>query len=593
MGANSDRLLFPRPRRYRAVLWAAALALWPGLLLAGGAEEPPVRFDDASSLVNFERVSLPRDGDGLGGAAWLDYDADGFLDLFLTNGKMRPNGLFRNDGHGGFVDVSASAGIQNGRGNSGVVAADFDNDGFTDLFVTGDGGTIGLASSPVMLYHNNRDGTFTDITSASGIVSPPSGISSAVADVDNDGFLDLFIAAPGSLSLQVQHANHLFRNNGDLTFTDISAAAGVNTAVGAFAALFTDYNRDGFVDLVVGNGNDIRLAPTPIELFRNNGDLTFTDVATTAGLAGGGLWMGFGPADYDNDGDVDLFVTNFGGNVFPHALYRNNGDGTYTSVGTTAGVAPFPFAWGCAFKDFDNDGNADLYFAGALPVIDTNPGVLLFNNGDGTFANLTASSPVDLRGMFPSGVASGDYDRNGFEDIVIVREPYGVDQSGRPVLLRNRGNANHWVTIRLIGTVSNRDAIGAQVWITAGGRTQFKEVYAGSSFASTDSPWLTFGLGATASIDRVRVRWPLGTEEEFRNIPAERVAMLVEGTSGDVSVGDCDGDGAVTVADLVQGVAIALGNAALDSCPIFDADGNGSVDVSDIVQAVLMALTED
>jgi enediyne biosynthesis protein E4 len=365
----------------------------------------------------------------------------------------------------------------------------------------------------------------------------------------------------------------------------------VNTAVGAFAALFIDYNRDGFIDLLVANGNNIRLAPTPNELFRNNGNLTFTDVAPQAGLAPTGLWMGFGPADYDNDGDIDLFVTNFGSRGFPHALYRNNGDGTYTDVGAAAGVALFPFAWGCAFKDFDNDGDADLFFAGALPGIDSNPGVLLFNNGDGTFTDSTASSPVDLRGVYASGVASGDYDRNGFEDIVVVREPYGAQESGHPVLLRNRGNANRWVTIHLVGTRSNRDAIGAQVWLTAGGRTQLKEVYAGSSFASTDSPWLTFGLGTSTSIDRVRVKWPLGTEEEFRNVVAGQTAILVEGKGESGYVGDCDGDGHVTVADLVYGVAIALGNTPLDGCPTFDADGDGRVDITELVQAVEEALS--
>lgn len=339
-----------------ALFVSAAVALALGVPLPARAGNPPVVFEDVSALVDFHHLSVPFDGDGLAGAAWFDYDNDGFLDLFLTNGKTQPNGLFRNDGHGGFIDVSAQAGIQNRRGNSGVVAADLDNDGFRDLFLTGDGGVTGSGASPVVLYRNNGDGTFSDITAASGIVGPPTASSAAVADIDNDGFLDLFITAPGSLSAHVQHANRLFHNNGNLTFTDISATAGVNTAIGAFAALFTDYDRDGFIDLVVGNGNDVGLAPTPNELFRNNGDLTFTDVAPQVGLAPAGFWMGFGAADYDNDGDVDLFVTNFGAGVgMPHALYRNNGDGTYTNVGAAARVADFPFAWGCAFKDFDDD----------------------------------------------------------------------------------------------------------------------------------------------------------------------------------------------------------------------------------------------
>jgi len=237
-----------------ALRLATALALGMGAAAPLRAIDPPVRFDDASALLNFEHVSLAFDGDGLAGAAWIDYDNDRFLDLFLTNGRTQPNGLFHNDGHGGFVDVAAAAGVQDRRGSSGVVAADFDNDGWPDLFLTGDGGVTGSGASPVVLYHNNGDGTFSDITATAGIVGPPTANSAAVADIDNDGFLDLFIGAPGSLSGHEQHANRLFHNNGDGTFTDISASAGVHTAIGAFAALFSDYDHDGFIDLFAGNG---------------------------------------------------------------------------------------------------------------------------------------------------------------------------------------------------------------------------------------------------------------------------------------------------------------------------------------------------
>lgn len=576
---------------------------WPGLcalvLLGGLATEsvigstargdgPLAVFEDVSSLIDFRHGSVPFDGDGLAGAAWLDYDRDGRLDLFLSNGRTQRNGLFRNDGAGGFVDVSAGAGIENGRGNTGVVAADFDNDGFTDLFLNGDGGILeAVPTSPVVLYRNNGDGTFRDVTTASGIVGPPTGVSAAAADVDNDGFLDLYITAAGSLVTQTQHANRLYRNNRDWTFTDVSAAAGVGSALGALAALFSDYDGDGWIDLLVGNGNEIHFAPTPSELYRNRGDLTFANVAAPAGLAKPGYWMGFATADYDSDGTLDLFVTNLGADTGnPHALYRGNGDGTYTDVAAAAGAADFPFAWGCAFKDFDNDGHADLFFAGALPGLDANPGVFLFNDGRGRFTDRTASSPIDLRRTYPSGVASGDYDGDGFEDLVIMQEA----EPGRPVLLRNRGNGNNWVATRLEGRRGNRGAVGARVTVSAGGRRQAREVYAGSSFASTDSPWLTFGLGRTASVDHIEVRWPSGPAEVFRCVAPRRLATLVEGTGPASCAGDCDADGAVTVSELVFGLAIALGNAALAGCPVFDVDGDGQVVVDELLRAVRRAL---
>ena len=579
-----------RGHRPFARQWAApviAVALGAAMEAAAGPLPPPVYFDDVSPLIPFSHRSEPFDGDGLAGAAWLDYDRDGRLDLFLTNGRTQANGLFRNDGHGGFVDVSASAGIEDRRGSSGVVAADFDNDGFTDLLLTGDGGILVDVRGTVALYRNNGDGAFSDVTNASGIDGPPTGIVAAAADIDNDGLLDVFIAAAGSLETRTQYPSRLYRNNGDFTFTDISVAAGVDRSLGAFGTMFIDVDRDGWVDLFVANGNDVAFLRTPNQLFHNRGDGTFEDVSANVGVTKSGFWMGTCGADWDNDGDTDLFVTNLGANAgSPHALYRNNGDGTFTDVGADAGAAGFPFGWGCAFKDFDNDGHPDLYFAGSLPRLDTNRGTLLFSDGNGRFIDFTASSPVRLEGTFPSGIASADYDGDGFEDLVIMQET----EPGHPVLLHNRGNGNAWLTTHLVGTHSNRGGVGAHVWVSAGGQRQVREVFAGSSFASTESPWLTFGLGTEPSVERVDVRWPSGLEETFGCVGVRRIATLIEGEGPISCLGDCDGDGAITIAELVRGMSIALGSAALAVCPTFDVDGDGQVAVDELLRAVRRSL---
>ena len=593
---------FGARRRVANVLGAVVLAAGASVQPAPAqADPPPVVFEDVSDRLDFCRGSVASGGDGLGGAAWLDYNNDGFLDLFLANGKENPNALFRNNGDGTFTNVAAEAGVENGLGNTGVLAADFDNDGFKDLFLAGDGGVTGTGQSPVQLYHNNQDGTFTDITPQSGITSPPSAMDLTAGDIDNDGFLDLFIAAPGLFG--TQHRSKLYRNNGDLTFTDISTSAGVDVRVGACAAVFTDYDRDGWIDLMIVTCLGSRNSNV---LFRNNGDLTFTDVAAQAGIRVPGAWMGIGLADYDNDDDIDLFVTNFGETNDPNILFESNGDGTYVSgdVAAAAGVGTLEFGWGCTFTDFDNDGYADIFFAGSLPSVLNqgrgNPGRMLFNNRDGTFTDASAPScsggrsrrasssgeasteciravPVDLSNQWTSGVAQGDFDNDGFADIVVVVEPV-AGGSCRPVLLRNLGNENHWVTIRLVGTTSNRDAVGAQVRVVAGPLRQIKEVYAGTSFLSTESPWLTFGLADQESTDSVKVTWPSGLVEQFANISTGQTVTLVEG-QGD---GDCNGNGITDKQDIASGVsADCNGNGIADDCEA-DCNANGIADSCEI-----------
>ena len=513
-------------------------AVVPVLTIAGltSSTRRDVGFQDVSGLLAFVRSS--EGGDGLAGAAWFDYNNDGFLDLYLANGKGHGNGLFQNNGDGTFTDVSAQAGVENGLGNSGVIAGDIDNDGHVDIFLTGEGGLTVSDQSPTKLFYNNGDGTFSDITIQSGVVGAETAISAAFADIDKDGFLDLFIASPGSLLTKTQHKNKLYHNNGDRTFTDISASAGVDTDIGACAVGFCDYDNDGWLDLFVVNCNDVFFKPVPIELFRNNGDLTFTDVAREAGLRRVGAWMGITFGDYDNDGDMDFFVTNAGVSVplGSHALYRNNGNGTFTFVSFRTGVARWEWGWGCSFADFDNDGYLDLFFAGSFPpppleIVGSgigNPGRLFMNIRGRTFKEIGSELGFNLSDQFTSGVAVGDFDSNGFADIVVGVNTF-EDQIGRTKLFQNIGNDNSWLTIKTVGTVSNHDGIGARVKVAVGDHTQTKDVHAGSSFLSMDSPWLTFGLAEHERVDMIEITWPLGLVERFLDVPARQVITLVEG----------------------------------------------------------------
>jgi hypothetical protein len=422
-----------------------------------------------------------------------------------------------------------------------AAAADLDNDGDQELLLTSDRGFFTPLPSELTLYRNDGDGTFTDITAASGLIGPASQFSVAFGDIDNDGLLDVFVTGTGALALGVEFPSKLFRNDGNLTFTDISASAGIDTTYGACVVLFSDYDLDGLADIFVGNCGDVLALPTPMELFRNNGDGTFTDVAQQVGLLGLGLWMGLAPGDFDNDGDVDLFVSNAGDarplGILPHGLFRNNGDGTYTDLAPQYGLGQLPWAWGNAFEDFDNDGDLDLFFTGAFPnPFDPsiyigpdgtgNPGVLWAGDGQGGF--VPAALPVDMRHHLTSGGAAGDYDGDGFQDLVVVRSLVpGLSDSGHPVLLHNTGNGNRWLQVRTVGSVSNRDGIGARVTVEAGGRSQVREVYAGSSLASMHSQTLAFGLGAEKKAT-VEVRWPSGFRNRLYDVQDGNVLVFPE-----------------------------------------------------------------
>ncbi len=523
-------------------------------------------YQDVSNLLSpFTRNGLENVGvsEGVGGAAWLDYNNDQKLDLFITNGVGHANGLFRNNGDGTFTDVAVEAGISDVDGHSGVVAADIDNDGCTDLFLTGEGTFAGISDedpteSSAKLYINNCDNeddgifTFTDITVDSGIPEQAHGASAAFGDINNDSFLDLFIARPNVSSIAKDQKNGVFLNNGNRTFTDITEMTGLGFAIGACAASFSDYNKDGWIDIFVANCADLDLTipglnpiQTPFQLLRNNGDLTFTDVAPEAGLVDLGGWMAVTLADIDGDLDMDLFATNVGNLIpigFPHILYENNGDGTYTNVAAEAGVADWEFGWGASFTDCDNDGDEDLFYAGSLPMADVigpglgSPGRLFLNNGEGEFTRAAAFGQAK---KFTSGVAVGDFDNNGFPDVVVVSTtitpPDEPQVPGKPLLLKNKGNRNNWLTVRLVGTTSNRGGVGARVRVRVGNLRQVKEVYAGSSFLSTNSPWLTFGFENRKRRANIVVIWPSGLTERFVDVATNQAVTLVEATGTTIS----------------------------------------------------------
>ena len=511
-------------------------------------------FLDSSKLLGDYQHS---GGEGLAGVAWLDYDADRDLDLLLTNGVGTSNGLFRNNGDGTFTDVTNNAGLSNVAGNSAVVVGDIDNDGYPDIFMSGTGRFFGPGQTPTKLFHNNGNGTFSDISASANVPGGQSALSAAMADINNDGYLDLFVTANGHLGIFFppgeQHTDRLYLNNGDLTFTDITEKAKVAGGQGSCVASFSDYDRDGWMDLYVGVCNDIEFAPTPFHLYRNNHDNTFTDVASQAGLNDQlGYWMSIAFGDIDNDGLLDLFSTNSnasldGLGLAPHMLLHNNGDGTYSNI-TSPEMRQNEFSWGSTFADFDNDGYVDLFFTGSFPAFGIvgpglgNPGRLFFNQGNKTFIQDNLSHGLDLSLRYSSGLAQADYNGDGFADLVIATAPYEardretgdisfVNPNGSPVLLRNDGNENNWITVRLIGTKSNAMGVGALIELfTEGsrGNYQVREVRAGGGFASSETPWPTFGLGKHR-LAWVKVNWPSGRVDWFKNLKINTFVDLVEG----------------------------------------------------------------
>ncbi|PYS93760.1 MAG: hypothetical protein DMF50_13155, partial [Acidobacteria bacterium] len=492
----------------------------------------------------------------------FDYDGDGRQDIYFVQSGGLPgftpkepprSALYRNLGGGRFEDVTAAAGVAGppDRYGFGCVAGDLDGDGDRDLYVTYYG--------PNVLYRNNGDGSFTDVTARAGVGDPRWSTSAALADMDGDGDLDLYVANYVDFSLDnnlycgenrpgyrtVCHPKNfdsqpdtLYRNRGDGTFEDVSRRAGILDTTGkGLGVVWGDYDNDGDQDLYVANDD------TPNFLFRNRGDGTFDEVADLAGvsLSEDGLpqaGMGVDMADYDGDGLLDIFVTNLSEET--KELYHNDGNGFFSDRSYTSGIgAPslLMLGFGTFFFDADDDGRLDLFFANGH-IIDNiglysdtitfeQPAHLYRNAGDGRFDLVQPAPGEPLRRSYVGrGAVPFDFDDDGDQDIIMT-------QNDRPaVLLRNAGSPrHHWVTLTLSGAPPNRDAIGAQVTVEAGGARQLRYARSAFSYLSQGDRRLHFGLGAAAAIDRVVVRWPgrRGFTEIFPGMPVDRFVTLVQG----------------------------------------------------------------
>ncbi|MFL6304893.1 MAG: CRTAC1 family protein [Candidatus Sulfotelmatobacter sp.] len=491
------------------------------------------------------------------GCAFLDYDNDGWMDIYLVNsGKCdfyNPNpplrnALYRNNHDGTFTDVTEKAGVAAGGYGQGVAVGDYDGDGFPDIYVTQYGRSI--------LYHNNGDGTFTDVTEKAGVAAPGWSSSAVWFDYDNDGRLDLFVCRfvefnkaenlpckaynkPGYCvpTLYKPTANWLFHNNGDGTFTDVSKSSGIGKYLGkAWGVVATDLKNNGKMDLFVANDTTANF------LFMNRGNEKFEEIAALAGVGYGETGrprsgMGVDSVDFNQDGWMDLFVANIDHEKY--SLYQNNHDETFDDQAGPTGVGAatrLMSGWGLKFFDYDNDGNLDLFLANGNPddLIETmqhdvtyREPLLLFHSDGKSLQNVSAESgPIFARNLSARGLAIGDFDNDGAVDVLVSVN------DGAPLLLRNAAaKGNHWLGIKLVGRRSNRDAVGARVTYQAGELKRSRMKVGGGSFLSSHDPRMVLGIGKRTKIDLLEVKWPEpgGTIEKFTNLPIDRYITIIEG----------------------------------------------------------------
>jgi hypothetical protein len=507
------------------------------------------------------RYLLETTGAGVG---FIDYDNDGWQDLFFVNGTrldalpkgVAPptNRLFRNKGNGTFEDVTAKAGLTRTNWGQSVSVGDYDNDGNDDLFITVFGKNA--------LYKNNGKGTFTDVAEKAGVANNKSkwGAGSSFLDYDKDGDLDLFAASYIDLDLKTAPlpetgpcvykgvmvacgppglkggVNMLWQNNGNGTFTDVSEKSGIRKTDGTYGlgVAVSDYDNDGFVDIYVANDS------SPAILYRNNKNGTFTDIALEAGCAYSvdgkpQAGMGVSAGDYDRDGWLDIFKTNFAGDT--STLYRNAGKAVFDDITFAAGMGLNTrwLGWGTSFADFDNDGWLDVFLVNGhvypeVEKLTTEAGyaqrkVLYQNLKNGKFADVSIQVGGAVMENSPArGAAFGDFDNDGDIDIVIN------NVNAAPELIRNDSKSgNNWLKIKLVGVKSNRTGIGARIKLTTEDGVQIEEVRSGSSYYSQNDMRVNFGVGKVVKIKSVEVRWPSGQIDTLNDLEANQIITLKEG----------------------------------------------------------------
>ena len=564
-GCLLDRLTTP--------LWA-----WNGRsrLEAAVTTQPasPVQFIDVAEKaglnvanvwggVDKKRVIIETKGSGI---AFFDYDNDGWLDIYLTNGnrldahwglgKEPTTHLFKNNRDGTFTDVTEKSGLGRSGWQTGVCVGDYDNDGWDDMFCTFWGHNI--------LFHNNGNGTFTDVTKQAGLHQEHGrwGTGCTFFDYDRDGHLDLFVCNFVKLDpdkpLTIDQAsfcqwkgvptmcgprglpgdtNILYHNNGNGTFTDVSEKAGILKPGPRYSitSVSYDFDNDGWPDIYVAVDSE------PSIMFKNNHDGTFTDIAVMAGCAYNDdgheqAGMGLGVADYDCDGWFDIFKTNFADDTCN--LYHNNGDGTFSDLSFDSGVGinNSYVAWGCGFIDYDNDGWSDIVQVNGhvYPEIDRynfgetfkNPRLVYKNLGNGHFKDVSATMGPGITAKYSSrGAAFGDFDNDGGMDVLIL------NMNELPSLLKNvGGNKGNWIKIKLVGAKCNRTAIGARVRVITGKHIQMDEVSSGTSVMSQNDLRLHFGLGTAETVDVIEVKWPTTQKlERFTHVKANQIIKIREG----------------------------------------------------------------
>jgi hypothetical protein len=551
--------------------WIAACSFV--VCLTGATPPPDVHFSDITQLskIDFKQENSATSNKYLietmgGGVALLDYDNDGRLDIFFTNGakiddpmpdgklpdKSDPkfwNRLYHQNPDGTFTDVTEKAGLTGmtqSHYDMGVAVGDYDNDGYEDIYVTSFGDNT--------LYHNNGNGTFTDVTKTAGVAAGGWSASAGFFDYDNDGKLDLFVTRYVDWTLKTNRycgekkpgyraychpdnyegvTNILYHNNGDGTFTDVSEKAGISKPNGkGLGVAFADYDDDGFTDVFVANDS------MQCFLYHNNGNGTFTEVGLLTGVGyneDGKTFAGMGTdfSDFDNDGRPDIVVTDLSNERY--MLFRNNGDGTFRDVTNQSGIggATLPFSgWGTRFFDYDNDGWKDLFVAQAhvMDTIEkTSPNLkyleppLLLRNESGHFARVTPGE-IFQKDWAGRGAAFGDIDNDGDVDVV-------VSNAGQyAYVLRNEGgNRKNWITIETTGKKSNRDGIGCKVKVvSASGLTQYFTVNTAVGYLSASDKRLLVGLGNDSAAKLVEIRWPSGAVQRFENVKANQMLKATE-----------------------------------------------------------------